>query len=111
MAVWRGRGGGGRAWGREAARGERPRLGSIVFGSFLAHGESQTFNMGKHLSRSSPATEIETEQLVGVFGRGAAHPQTDEEASNQGHIDLQLHPIFTLTDHMPTAQHTFQPPQ
>jgi hypothetical protein len=65
--------------------------------------------MGKHLSRSSPATEIETEQLVGAFRGGAPNPQTDEQTGNQGYVDLQLHPIFTLAEQMATAQDTFQP--
>jgi len=82
---------------------------AIVFGSFLAHWERQTCNMGKHLSHSSPAAEIEAEQLVGAFRRGAPHPPTDEQTGNQGHRDLQVHPIFTVTEQMATPQETFNP--
>ena len=39
-----------------------PKEEPIVFGSFLAHGERQTFNLGQYLSRSRPVTEIETGQ-------------------------------------------------
>src|SRR5262249_6372128 len=81
----------------------------IVFGSLLAHWERQTCNMGKHLSHSSPAAEIEAEQLVGAFRRGAPHPPTDEQTGNQGHRDLQVHPIFTVTEQMATPQETFNP--
>src|SRR5262249_45493263 len=84
-------------------------LAPIVFGSFLAHWERQTCNMGKHLSHSSPAAEIEAEQLVGAFRRGAPHPPTDEQTGNQGHRDLQVHPIFTVTEQMATPQETFNP--
>ena len=84
---------------------------AIVFGSFLARRcwELQAINMRKHFGRTGPATEIEAEQLIGAFGRGPAHPQTDEQAGNQRHVDLQLHPILTLTEQMATAQDTFEP--
>ena len=69
----------------------------------------QPINMGEHFCRTRPATEIEAKQLIRPFGRCAAHPQTDEQAGNQRHVDLQLHPILTVTEEMPTPQDTFKP--
>ena len=71
----------------------------------------QALHMGDYFCRSRPAAEIETEQLIGPFGRGAADPETDEQAGNQRQVDLQLHPILTVTEEMPTPQDTFTPPE
>ena len=68
--------------------------GPIVFGSVLARRcwELQAINMCEHFLRTGPATEIEAEQLIGPFSRSPAHPQTEEQAGNQRHGDLRLHP-------------------
>ena len=67
--------------------------------------------MGQHFSGTGPATEIEAKQFIGSFGRGTAHPQTDEQAGNQRHVDLQLHAVLTLAQQVTTAQDTFNPPE
>ena len=71
----------------------------------------QPFNMGDYFCRTRPAAEIEAQQLIRPFGRCPAHPQTDKQAGNQRHVDLQLHTILTVTEEMPTPQDTFKPPE
>jgi hypothetical protein len=67
--------------------------------------------MRDHFPCTCPTTEIKAQHLVRAFGRGVAHPEADEQASNQCHVDLQLHPILTVTEEMATAQDTFEPPE
>ena len=66
----------------------------------------QTFDMRNGLTCSGPPTEIEAEQFIRAFRRCPPHPQTDEETGDQRHVDLQLHPILTVTEEMATAQDT-----
>ena len=65
--------------------------------------------MRQHFSGTGPATEIEAKQFIGPFGRGATHPQTQEQAGNQRHVDLQLHAVLTLAKQVTAAQDTFEP--
>lgn len=58
----------------------------------------QPFNMSDHFCRTGPPTEIEAQHLIRAFGRRAPHPQTDEQASNQRHVDLQLYTILTVIE-------------
>jgi hypothetical protein len=60
----------------------------------------QAFDLSDDLARSGPTTEIEAKQLVGSFRRHPSHPQTDEETGDQRHVDLQVHPILTVTEEM-----------
>jgi hypothetical protein len=79
-----------------------------VFGSFCAWGrlEMQTLNMRNHFGSTGPATEIEAEQLVGAFGGGPPYPQTNEQAGDEGHIDLQMDAVRALTEQMAATQDT-----
>jgi hypothetical protein len=79
--------------------------GSILFGSMFAwgRGEIQAIDMCNHFGRTSPPTEIETGQLIRSSHRGPAHPQSEEQAGNQGHVHLQLYPIRTVTEQLATA--------
>src|SRR6266446_4371387 len=83
---------------------------SIVFGSIFAWWRSslmQPFEMGDQLRLTGPPAEVETEHLIGAFGRRAPDPQADQQAGNQGHIDLHPHTIGRLTQQVSAAQHTF----
>ena len=89
-------------------------LGSIVFGSIFAWWRSflmQPFEMGDQLRLTGPTAQVETEHLIGAFGRRAPDPQADQQAGDQGHIDLHPHPIGRLTQQVSAAQHTFDPPK
>src|SRR5262245_61491451 len=63
-----------------ATRGLSPLVGRapIVFGSMFAWWRSflmQPFDMGDQLRLTGPPTEVETEHLIGAFGRRAPDPQ------------------------------------
>src|SRR5216683_2605786 len=88
--------------------------GPIVSGSILAWRRSfpmQPFEMRDHLRLTGPSAEGETQHLIGAFGRRASNPQTDEEASDQGHRDLYPDAVGRLTYQVAAAQHTFDPPE
>ena len=71
----------------------------------------QPFEMGDQLRLTGPPAEVETEHLIGAFGRRAPDPQADQQAGDQGHIDLHPYTIGRLTQQVATAQHTFKPPE
>ena len=67
----------------------------------------QPFEMGDQLRLTGPTAQVETEHLIGAFGRRASDPQADQQAGDQGHIDLHPHTIGRLTQQVSAAQHTF----
>jgi len=71
----------------------------------------QPFEMGDQLRLTGPPAEVETEHLIGAFGRRAPDPQADQQAGDQGHIDLHPHTIGRLTQQVSAAQYTFDPPE
>src|SRR6516225_2178580 len=82
------------------------RDGAIVFGSIFAWWRSflmQPFEMGDQLRLTSPTAKVETEHLIGAFGRRAPDPQADQQAGDQGHIDLHPHTIGRLTQQVSAA--------
>src|SRR3954471_11930084 len=88
--------------------------GPIVFGSIFAWWRSflmQPVEMGDQLRLTGPPAEVETEHLIGAFGRRAPDPQADQQTGDQGHIDLHPHAIGCLTQQVSAAQHTFDPPE
>src|SRR6266446_8798983 len=79
-----------------------PQVGytAIVFGSIFAWWRSfrmQPFEMGDQLRLTGPTAQVETEHLIGAFGRRAPDPQADQQAGDQGHIDLHPHTIGRMT--------------
>src|SRR5438093_11134628 len=92
----------------------RDSVGTVVFGSIFAWWRSflmQPFEMGDQLRLTGPTAQVETEHLIGAFGRRAPDPQADQQAGDQGHIDLHPHTIGRLTQQVSAAQHTFDPPK
>ena len=71
----------------------------------------QPVDMGNQLRFTGPSAEVETKHFVRAFGGRASDPQTDQQAGDQGHIDLDPHAIGTLAEQMATTQHTFEPPE
>ena len=71
----------------------------------------QPFDMGDQLRLTGPPAEVETEHLIGAFGRRVPDPQADQQTGDQGHIDLHPHAIGCLTQQVSAAQHTFDPPE
>jgi len=69
----------------------------------------QAIDMANDLTRTGPATEIVAEHLIGAFGGSLPHPQIHEQASDEGHVDLHLHAVGTLTEQMTTAQDALEP--
>src|SRR5438128_231484 len=85
---------------------------AIVSGSIFAWRWSfqmQAINMGDQFSFRGPATEVEAEHLIRPLGRCLSDPQAEQQARNEGGIDLDTHPIHPLAQQMPAAQHTFDP--
>lgn len=84
-----------------------------MFGSIFARWrfELQAVDMGKHFCGTRPTTEIETEHLIGPFGRRTPRPQSNEQASDENHIDLQLHAVGTVAEQLAAAQDTLEPTQ
>src|SRR5262245_26940084 len=73
------------------AEGEVETYWAVVFGSIFAWWRSflmQPFEMGDQLRLTSPTAKVETEHLIGAFGRRTPDPQADQQAGDQGHIDL-----------------------
>ena len=57
---------------------------AIVFGSIFAWRRSfpmQSFDMSDQLRLTGPPAEVETEHLIGAFGRRAPDPQADQQAA------------------------------
>ena len=71
----------------------------------------QPFEMGDQLHFTGPTAQVETEHLIGAFGRRPPDPQADQQAGDQGHIHLHPHTIGRLTQQVSAAQHTFDPPE
>ena len=71
----------------------------------------QPFEMGDQLRLTSPTAKVETEHLISAFGRRTPDPQADQQAGDQGHIDLHPHTIGRLTQQVSATQHTFDPPE
>ena len=71
----------------------------------------QPFEMGDQLRLTGPPAEVETEHLIGAFGRRAPDPQADQQAGDQGHRDLHPYTIGRLTQQVATAQHPLHPPE
>ena len=69
----------------------------------------QPVDMGDQLHFARPPTEGETEHLIRTFGRRVLDPQADQQAGDQGHIDLEAYAIETLAEQMATPQDTFEP--
>jgi hypothetical protein len=67
--------------------------------------------MGDQLRLSGPTAQVETEHLISAFGRCAPDPQADQQAGDQGYIDLHPYTIGRLTQQVSAAQHTFDPPE
>ena len=64
----------------------------------------QPVDMGDQLRLTGPPTEVETQHLIGAFGRRAPNPQTDQEAGDQGHIDLDPDAVGRLAEQVAAAQ-------
>jgi hypothetical protein len=71
----------------------------------------QPFEMGNQLRLTGPTAKVETEPLIGAFGRRAPDPQADQQTGDQGHIDLPPHAIGCLTQQVSAAQHPCDPPE
>ena len=71
----------------------------------------QPFEMGDQLRLTGPTAQGETEHFLGAFGWRAPAPQADQQAGDQGHIDLHPHTMGRLTQQVSAAQHTFDPPE
>jgi hypothetical protein len=63
----------------------------------------QPFEMGDQLHLTGPTAQVETEHLIGAFGRCTPDPQADEQAGDQGHIHLYPHTISRLTQQVSAA--------
>src|SRR2546429_2569902 len=86
--------------------------GSIVFGSIFAWRWSfqmQAVNMGDQFRFRGPATEVETQHLIGALGGRPSDPQADQQTRNKGRIHLDAHPVEPLAQQMSAAQDTFDP--
>ena len=69
----------------------------------------QAVNMSEQFRFRGPATKVETPHLIYPLGRCLSDPQADQQARNKGGIHLEAHPVDPLAQHMPAAQHTFNP--
>ena len=63
----------------------------------------QPFEMGDQLRLTGPPAEVETEHLIGAFGRCTPDPQADQQAGAQGHRHLHPHTINRLTQQVSAA--------
>jgi len=69
----------------------------------------QAVNMGDQFRFRGPATEVEAAHLIRPLGRCPSDPQADQQTRNKSRIHLEAHPVDPLAQHMPAAQHTFNP--
>jgi hypothetical protein len=56
-----------------------------------------------------PAHEVELDHLQGANGRLAANPETDQQAGNDGQVDLDRDTIAAVGQQMTTAEDAFEP--
>src|ERR1022692_280876 len=56
-----------------------------------------------------PAHEVELDHLQGANGRLAANPETDQQAGNDGQVDLDRDTVAAVGQQMTTAEDAFEP--
>ena len=56
-----------------------------------------------------PALEVELKHLQGANGWFPPHPETDEEAGNDGQIDLDRDTLWTVGQQMTATEDAFEP--
>src|SRR5207244_3178605 len=67
------------------------------------------FDMCQQFSLSRPPGEEQAEHLEGALGGFFAYPQTQQQAGDYRHIDLDGYPVGALTQQVPTAQDALEP--
>ena len=82
-------------------------LGSLFCGGAFRYSEAR--QMGFHLRQAGPADEVELDHLQRSFGRFAAGIQSDQQAGDQGDVQLDGDAVFTVADEMAAAEDAFEP--
>src|ERR1700733_9891340 len=67
--------------------------------------------MGRQFLFRGPAHEVELNHLQGANGRLAANPETDQQAGDDGQVDLNRHTVAAFGQQMTATKDAFGPPE
>jgi hypothetical protein len=72
-------------------------------------GAFQAQQMPLQFLQAGPALQVELEHFPGPFGRLAAGPHDNQQAGDQGHVDLDGNTVGVGSQQVPTTEDAFEP--